>query len=102
MLLRADVVDALSLFALPLLLDDVSSDAWLPASGGTQSEPLSTVPSGQLPGESAPFAPPPQPARPAMPTRPTKPAAQNAPALTRNSLAFRSLMPRMIALLATD
>jgi len=62
---EVDEVDALdedessSLFALdfPLLpLDDDESSL------GTQSSPLSTVPSGHVPGESAPLPPPPHPA----------------------------------------
>ena len=55
--LLLDDVDALSFDPLPPVGDGVSSDAWLPDSGGTQSEPLSTVPSGQLPGASAPSPP---------------------------------------------
>ena len=43
-------------FPLLLLLDDDES------SPGKQSSPLSTVPSGHVPGESAPLPPPPHPA----------------------------------------
>jgi hypothetical protein len=83
--------------SLELEDDDESSEEWLdPAEGGTQSDPLRTVPSGQLPGESAPFPPPPPHA--VTETRP----AQRAPATTPNPPAFRSFMPRMIALLAND
>src|ERR1700722_351325 len=61
--------EAAPLPALSLEGDDGSSDAWVDGVElGTQSDPLSTVPSGQLPGESAPLAPPSYYATEARPT----------------------------------
>src|ERR1700677_3785844 len=57
-----------------------------PADAGTQSDPLSTVPSGQVPGESAPFAPPPQAA-----------AATQSATATRDAPIPSPFMGRIIA-----
>ena len=76
--------------------DDESSDEWLEGvEAGTQSDPLSTVPSGQLPGELAPLPPP-------HAVTETRPTAQRAPTTTPSPPAFRSFMARMIPRLRGD
>jgi hypothetical protein len=103
-------LDALDVLEPPpegALSSERASDMWVGGSLGMQSEPLSVVPSGHVPGESAPL-PPPHPPRAASTAAPTANFAPQSPVadaprrtvIVNVAPLMACLMARMIALLA--